>query len=101
MAARCTRRAEYPALACTCVMPRCAIAAAPDAGVIVSHVVNYSRGEPVQALILAETGQGEHFVATTAPGDDATVATFLLADPRGRAVQVTALDGGALNFTLA
>jgi acetyl-CoA C-acetyltransferase len=82
-------------------MPRCAIAAAPDAGVIVSHVVNYSRGEPVQALILAETGQGEHFVATTAPGDDATVATFLAADPRGRAVQVTALDGGALNFTLA
>lgn len=85
----------------TTTMPRCAIAAAPEAGVIISHVVNYRRGEPVQALILAGTGQGEHFVATTAPGDDATVATFLAADPRGRTVRVAALEGGALNFTLA
>jgi acetyl-CoA C-acetyltransferase len=82
-------------------MSRCAIATAPEAGVIVSHVVNYRRGEPAQALILAETTQGEHFVATTAPGDDATIAAFLAANPRGCTVRVVALEGGALHFQLA
>lgn len=81
-------------------MPRCTIAAAPERGVILSHVVNYHRGEPVQALILAETGQGEHFVATSAAGDDATVAAVLADDPVGREVQIVALEHDALNFSL-
>jgi acetyl-CoA C-acetyltransferase len=82
-------------------IPRCPIAAAPGHGVIISHVVSYRQGEPVQALILAATGQGEHFVATSAAGDVGTVAAMLAGNPVGRAVQVVALEGGALNFSLA
>ncbi len=85
----------------TSAIPRRPIAAAPEHGAIISHVVSYRRGEPVQALILAATAQGEHFVATNAAGDNATVAEILAGDPVGRAVQVAALEGGALNFSLA
>jgi acetyl-CoA C-acetyltransferase len=77
------------------------IIAAPTEGRIVSYLVNYRSGEPVQALVLADTTDGGRFVATTAPGDAATVASLLTGEPAGRSVQVAAVGNGALHFSLA
>ena len=77
------------------------IVAAPTRGCIVSHLVNYRDGQPTQALILADTPEGGRFVATTAPGDLATVTAMLAGDPAGRAVQVAGAGKGALHFSLA
>ena len=77
------------------------IIAAPGRGSIVSHLVNYRGQEPVQALILAETPEGGRFVATSAPGDLATVNAMLAEEPAGRAVQVAEAGNGALHFSLA
>jgi acetyl-CoA C-acetyltransferase len=76
------------------------IIAAPGRGSIVSHLVNYRGQEPVQALILAETPEGGRFVATSAPGDLATVNAMLAEEPAGRAVQVAEAGNGALHFSL-
>lgn len=83
------------------IAPSRAIIAAPDAGRIVSYLVNYRGDAPVQALVLAETGDGGRFVATTAADDAATVAAMLAGDPAGRQVRVADAGKGALNFTLA
>jgi len=69
----------------------------PGRGRILSYVLNYRGSEPVQAMILAATGDGGRFVAT---GDAATAAAMLAADPTGRCVSVSPPQQGALHFTL-
>lgn len=81
-------------------LPRRDIVEAPAGGSIHTYVVNYQRGEPVQAMILADTADGGRFIATTAPGDAATVAAMLAADPTGLSVEVEPQQHGALHFTL-
>jgi len=73
----------------------------PERGRVISYLVNYHGGEAVQANVLAETGDGGRFVATTAPGDTQTPAAMLAADPVDRWVTVTTAESGALHFRLA
>ena len=71
----------------------------PAAGSIVSYVVNYRNGEPAQAVILAESGEGAHFVANSI--DPATVDAMMGGVPAGQAISVVAGEKAALHFTLA
>lgn len=73
---------------------------APMEGRIISHLVNYRGGEPVQAIVLAETAEGDRFVASGVPGDGDTLAALLAGDPAGRPVSVTPAGNGALHFCL-
>jgi acetyl-CoA C-acetyltransferase len=73
---------------------------APEGGRVISYLVNYRGGEPVQANVLAETEDGGRFVATTAPGDAQTPAAMLATDPTGGSVTVTVAEGGGLHFGL-
>lgn len=77
------------------------VAEAPEAGRIISYLVNYHGGEAVQANVLAETEDGGRFVATTAPGDGQTPAAMLAADPIDRSVTISVAERGALYFSLA
>jgi acetyl-CoA C-acetyltransferase len=81
--------------------PRRRIAAAPGTGRIRSWVINYRGGTPDQAMILGQTDEGDHFLACSEPGDHAILKEMLDREPADRAVQVTALEGGALQFRLA
>ncbi len=72
----------------------------PDAGKILSYTVNYGRDGEVQAIILGETVDGERFVATTAPDDNATATDMLNNDPTGRPVTVESVGDERLHFTL-
>jgi acetyl-CoA C-acetyltransferase len=81
------------------MVPRKAIIAAPEAGVVKSHVVNYKGGEPVQAIVIAETGDGLRFVANSI--DPETVAAVLSSESAGLAISVTPGDKGALHFIAA
>jgi hypothetical protein len=83
------------------LLPALPIIEAPTAGRIVSYLVEYGAGEPVRALVLAQTGAGERFVATSARHDTVTLTVMLGTDPAGRDVQVTRQDSGELHFTLA
>jgi acetyl-CoA C-acetyltransferase len=81
------------------LIPRKAIVAAPEAGVVTSHVVNYKGGEPVQAIVIAETGEGLRFVANSV--DSETIAAVLSSKCAGLAISVTPGDNGALHFIVA
>ena len=72
---------------------------APAGGIIVSHVVNYRGGAPVQAIVLGETGEGGRFIATSV--DPAAIAAVLAAPAAGMAVSVTPAGNGALHFSPA
>jgi len=76
----------------------CARAAA---GRIVAWTVEWRGAGPAQATALAETDGGERFVACTAPGDAATVAAILDADPVDRRIAVSPAEGETQHFTLA
>ncbi|BFM15716.1 acetyl-CoA acetyltransferase [Maricurvus nonylphenolicus] len=74
----------------------------PEAGRIVTYVVNYRKDAPVNAMVLAENDKGERFIATTAKGDTDTLAAMLAEDPSGHAITVTPTDiEYQLHFTLA
>ena len=70
----------------------------PTAGTIVSYVVNYRAGEPVHAVVLAETGKGARFVANSV--DAATVAAMQGAVVAGQPISVVPAEGLALHFSL-
>jgi acetyl-CoA C-acetyltransferase len=70
----------------------------PSAGSIVSYVLNYRGGEPVQAIVLAETGEGARFVANSS--DPATVQAMAASVSAGQPVSVLPGDNGALLFGL-
>ncbi len=80
-------------------LPSRPIVEAPASGVIVSHVVNYQGGAPVQAIVLAETEGGERFVANTV--DPATVAAVLASERAGLPISVSQGENESLNFVLA
>jgi acetyl-CoA C-acetyltransferase len=70
----------------------------PTQGSIVSYVVNCRGGEPVQAIVLAETAEGARFVAnTTEPG---TVATMSGPVRAGQPIRVVPAENGVLHFSL-
>ncbi len=79
-------------------MPSRAIAQTPAAGSIVSYVVNYRGGQPAQAVVLAETGDGARFVANS--GDPATVEAMASSVSAGQPVSVLPGERGALLFSL-
>jgi acetyl-CoA C-acetyltransferase len=81
------------------LLPSKPIDEAPAAGVVVSHVVNYKGGEPVQAIVIAESGEGSRFVANSV--DPRTVSAVLSSDCAGLVIKVTAGDNGALHFIAA
>lgn len=81
------------------LLPFRPIAEAPTAGVVVSHVVNYKGGQPVQAIVIAETGEGARFVASSV--DPSTVTGVLAAEQAGLAINITPAEKGALYFSLA
>jgi acetyl-CoA C-acetyltransferase len=62
--------------------------ASPKRGVVISYTVNYHKGEPAQAIILGETGNGERFVSCTDPADRKTPLQMLEQDPSDRPVAV-------------
>jgi acetyl-CoA C-acetyltransferase len=70
----------------------------PGAGSIVSYVVNYRGGEPVQAVVLAETGEGARFVANSI--DPPTVEAMVTSVSAGQPVSVVPGEKGALVFSL-
>ena len=78
------------------LIPRKLIDEAPDTGVVKSHVVHYKGGEPVQAIVIAETGEGSRFVANSI--DPEAVAAVLSSKSAGLAIKVTPGDNGALHF---
>ena len=82
-------------------LPRRQIIEAPAGGAIVSYVVNYKAGEPVQAVVLADTADGGRFVATSAPTDSVTLAAVLAGVQVGQAIVVACGQNGALYFSLA
>jgi acetyl-CoA C-acetyltransferase len=77
-----------------------ALASAPAAGRILSYTVNWAGEHPAQAVVIADTADGERFVASTRAGDQATVAAMLDAEPSGRLVEVTEIRGDTLHFRL-
>ena len=80
-------------------LPARPVVAAPVAGSIVSYVVNYRGGEPVQAVVLAETTGGGRFVANSAePGLVVAMSRRVQA---GQPIRVVAADKGVLHFSLA
>jgi acetyl-CoA C-acetyltransferase len=73
----------------------------PQSGTVVSYTVNYHKGDPAQAIILAETDNGERFVSCTDPGDPATPRQMLDRDPSGQRVSVAPGEQEhSLHFTL-
>jgi len=80
-------------------MPARPVVESPTAGSIVSYVVNYRGGEPAQAVVLAETGDGGRFVANSI--DPVTVEAMLGAVPAGQAIRITPGEKGALQFSVA
>jgi acetyl-CoA C-acetyltransferase len=80
-------------------IPARSIVEAPGAGSIVSYVVNYRGGAPVQAVVLAATDDGAHFVANATDPD--TVTAMLGPIPAGQPILVTPAQKGALLFSLA
>jgi acetyl-CoA C-acetyltransferase len=76
------------------------LCAKPAAGRIVSWTVHWRAADPAQATALAETDDGERFVACTAEGDLATVHAMLAADPTGRRIAVSPAQGETLHFAL-
>lgn len=73
----------------------------PDHGTVISYTINYMKGEPAQAVILAETDGGARFVAHTSPKDQQLVKSMVEEEPAGRRVKVTGVEDNefALHFT--
>jgi acetyl-CoA C-acetyltransferase len=79
-------------------MPSRSIIEAPATGSLVSYVVSYRGGEPVQAVVLGETGEGARFVANSSePG---TVTAMLGTVRPGQPLRVVPAEKGALHFSL-
>jgi acetyl-CoA C-acetyltransferase len=73
----------------------------PERGQIISYSVNYHKGEPAQAIILAQAEDGRRFVSCTDPQDHKTVQALLQQDPSGRQVRVKPGEQEhSLHFTL-
>jgi acetyl-CoA C-acetyltransferase len=73
----------------------------PERGTVISYTVNYHKGEPAQAIILAETEGGDRFVSCTDPADSKTPLLLLEQDPGGRKVAVVPGEQEhSLHFTL-
>ncbi|MEM8564381.1 MAG: hypothetical protein AAGF57_19230, partial [Pseudomonadota bacterium] len=64
-----------------------------------SHVVNYRGGEPVQAIVIAETNQGDRFVAQS--DDSEVIEAVMGTEQPGTPIKVVAGDKGALHFSVA
>jgi acetyl-CoA C-acetyltransferase len=75
----------------------------PDHGTIKSYTINYTNGEPVQAIILGETDDERRFVAHTRPEDQDVVKAMVEDDAAERRIDVIKGEGNeyALHFTLA
>jgi len=79
-------------------LPSRQVVEAPSAGTLVSYLVNYRGDAPVQALVLAEDGEGGRFVASSS---EPAVVTAMLADIRaGQPLVVTPGENGALHFSI-
>jgi acetyl-CoA C-acetyltransferase len=78
------------------LLPSKPIDEAPASGVVVSHVVNYTGGEPVQAIVIAQTGEGARFVANSV--DPMAIAAVLASENAGLAIDISPGDNGALHF---
>jgi hypothetical protein len=61
-------------------------------------VVNYRGGAPVQAVVIAATDEGAHFVANAT--DPGTVTAMLGPVRAGQPILVTPGEKGALHFSL-
>ncbi len=70
----------------------------PTSGSIVSYVLNCRGGEPVQAVVLAETGEGARFVANSI--EPPTVHAMAASVSAGQPVSVLSGENGALLFSL-
>ena len=84
-------------------LPRCEAIDKPDSGTVISYTVNYMKGQPVQAIVLCETDNGERFVSHTRPEDQDVVAEMVASDPVGRRVEISGSDENeyALHFRFA
>jgi acetyl-CoA C-acetyltransferase len=80
-------------------MPARSIVESPTAGSIVSYVVNYRGGEPAQAVVLAETGEGARFVANSV--EPSTLGAMAGSVPAGQPIRVVPAENGVLHFSLA
>ncbi|MEH6588648.1 MAG: hypothetical protein V7746_00245 [Halioglobus sp.] len=66
------------------------ICAAPSTGTIISYTVIYHRDEPDLGLVMAETADGQRFLADSS--DPQTTKTMITQSPIGRSIITTSCD---------
>ena len=64
---------------------------APETGTVLSYTVIFERKRDDTAIILAETANGERFLASST--DTATVQQVSALSPAGRAIEVEQIEG--------